>query len=83
MELSVQLWGDSAAVLLPEELLDLLKARLGDKLTVKVHEDGVLLKVKRPAYALADLVAQCDPSAPEPADMAAWNAMTPVGREAW
>lgn len=83
MELSVQQWDDSAAVRLPDELLGLLKATLGDKLTVKVHEDGVLLKVKRPAYALADLVSQCDPSAPEPADMAAWRALTPAGREAW
>ncbi len=83
MELSVQPWGDSAAVLLPDELLGLLKATLGDRLTVKVHEDGVLLTVKRPAYALADLVAQCDPSAPEPADLAAWGNMKPVGREAW
>jgi antitoxin ChpS len=83
MELSVQQWGNSAAVRLPDELLGVLKATLGDKLTVKVQDDGVLLNVKRPAYALADLVAQCDPSAPEPADLTAWNTMTPVGREAW
>lgn len=83
MELSVQQWGDSAAVLLPDELLGLLKAALGDKLTVKVHEGGVLLTAKRPAYALADLVAQCEPSAAEPADLAAWDNMKPVGREAW
>ena len=83
MELSVQQWGDSAAVLLPDELLGLLKAALGDTLTVKVHEGGVLLAVKRPACALADLVAQGDPSAAEPADLAAWDNMKPVGREAW
>lgn len=83
MELSVQKWGNSAAVRLPSELLGILKVALGDKLTVDVQNDGVLLKAKRPTYALADLVAQCDPSAPEPADMAAWNQSKPVGREAW
>ncbi|NHZ83594.1 AbrB/MazE/SpoVT family DNA-binding domain-containing protein [Massilia sp. CCM 8695] len=83
MELSVQKWGNSAAVRLPTELLGILKATLGDKLTVDVQNDGVLLKVKRPAYALADLVAQCDPSAAEPADLAAWSNLRPVGREAW
>lgn len=62
MELSVQKWGNSAAVRLPSELLSVLKVALGDKLTVKVQDDGVLLQIKRPAYALADLVAQCDPS---------------------
>lgn len=83
MELSVQKWGNSAAVRLPTELLAMLKVALGDKLTVNVQADGVLLKAKRPAYALAELVAQCDPAAEEPADMAGWSDTKPVGREAW
>jgi antitoxin ChpS len=83
MELSVQKWGNSAAVRLPTELLGILKVRLGDKLSVNVQPDGVLLKAARPSYSLADLVAQCDPSAPEPADMAAWSSIKPVGRETW
>lgn len=83
MELSVQKWGNSAAVRLPTELLGMLKVTLGDKLSVKVQPDGVLLKAARPSYSLADLVAQCDLSAPEPADLAAWSRVKPVGREAW
>lgn len=83
MELSVQKWGNSAAVRLPTELLGLLKVSLGDKLSVNVLPEGVLLKAARPSYSLAELVAQCDPSAAEPADMAAWNNLKPVGREAW
>jgi antitoxin ChpS len=83
MELSVQKWGNSAAVRLPVELLGILKVTLGDKLIVNVQPDGVLLKAAKPSYSLADLVAQCDPAAPEPADMAAWTKVKPVGREAW
>lgn len=83
MELSVQKWGNSAAVRLPTELLGMLKVTLGDKLSVNVQPDGVLLKAARPSYSLADLVAQCDLSAPEPADLAAWSRVNPVGREAW
>ncbi|MDC8758043.1 AbrB/MazE/SpoVT family DNA-binding domain-containing protein [Janthinobacterium fluminis] len=83
MELSVQKWGNSAAVRLPTELLGVLKVTLGDKLTVDVRADGVLLKAKRPAFSLNDLLAQCDNSAREPADMAAWGNAPPVGREAW
>lgn len=83
MELSVQKWGNSAAVRLPTELLGMLKVSLGDKLSVNVQPEGVLLKAARPSYSLAELVAQCDPSAAEPADMAAWNNLKPVGREAW
>jgi len=83
MELSIQKWGNSAAVRLPTELLGMLKVKLGDKLSVHVQPDGVLLKPARPSYALADLLAQCDTSAPEPADMAAWAHVKPVGREMW
>ncbi|MEE4461179.1 PbsX family transcriptional regulator, partial [Azotobacter chroococcum] len=36
----------------------------------------------KPHYKLADLMAQCDLNAPEPAELAAWNSMQPVGREA-
>ncbi|WP_343729770.1 AbrB/MazE/SpoVT family DNA-binding domain-containing protein [Duganella sp.] len=83
MELSVQKWGNSAAVRLPTELLGLLNVKLGDKLTVNVQPDGLLLRAAKPTYSLAELVAQCDPSAPEPADLADWQNMKPIGREAW
>ncbi|OEZ52833.1 antitoxin ChpS [Janthinobacterium sp. HH103] len=83
MELSVQKWGNSAAVRLPTELLGMLKVTLGDKLSVNVQAEGVLLKAARPSYSLVDLLAQCDFSAAEPADMAVWSQIKPVGREAW
>ena len=83
MELSIQKWGNSAAVRLPTELLGILKVALGDKLSVNVQPDGVLLKAARPSYSLTELVAQCDSTAPEPADMAAWHNTKPMGREAW
>lgn len=83
MELSIQKWGNSAAVRLPTELLRQLKVALGDKLSVDVRPEGVMLKPKRHSYALNDLVAQCDTNAPMPEDLAVWNQMHPVGREAW
>ncbi|MYN26854.1 AbrB/MazE/SpoVT family DNA-binding domain-containing protein [Duganella levis] len=83
MELSIQKWGNSAAVRLPTELLGILKVTLGDKLSVNVQPEGVLLKAARPSYSLADLVAQCDITALEPADLAEWSNVKPVGREAW
>jgi antitoxin ChpS len=82
MELPVQKWGNSAAVKLPAELLGILNVTPGDKLSVNVQAGGVLLKAARPCYALADLVGQCDLSAPEPSDMEAWARIEPAGREA-
>lgn len=83
MELSIQKWGNSAAVRLPSALLDQLKVALGDKLSVDVRPEGVMLKPAKHKYALADLVAQCDPNAAMPADLAVWRDAKPVGREAW
>ncbi|WP_454726407.1 MULTISPECIES: AbrB/MazE/SpoVT family DNA-binding domain-containing protein [Cupriavidus] len=83
MELSIQKWGNSAAVRLPAALLEQLKLMLGDKLTVDLRPEGILLKPARPRYVLAELVAQCDPDAPMPAELAAWHHAGSAGHEAW
>lgn len=82
MEVLVQRWGKEVGLRLPEEMLEVLKVGVGDTLTVHVQSDGVLLKVKRREYVLADLLAQCDSSAPQPADLDAWFNIRPAGREA-
>ncbi|HCS45801.1 MAG TPA: PbsX family transcriptional regulator [Pseudomonas sp.] len=84
MEVKIQQWGNSAAIRLPSTVLKQMSLVSGDLLTLDVSAEAMTLKpakVKR-HYRLADLMAQCDLSAPEPADLAAWNAMQPVGREA-
>jgi antitoxin ChpS len=83
MELSIQKWGNSAAVRLPATLLTQMKLAFGDKLAVEVRPEGIMLIPARRAYALAELLAQCDAKAPMPADLAAWSELRPVGREAW
>jgi antitoxin ChpS len=83
MELAIQKWGNSAAIRLPSGLLDQLHVATGDKLTVEVREGGVMLKPKRAAYSLAELLAQCDKNAPPPKDMTAWKDARPVGNEVW
>jgi antitoxin ChpS len=83
MELKIQKWGNSAAVRLPAVLLEQINASVGGSLHADVRPDGLLLSPARPAYSLDDLIAQCDPRAPLPDDMAAWGEVPPVGREAW
>jgi antitoxin ChpS len=83
MELSIQKWGNSAAVRLPAALLNQVHLTLGDKLTVDVRPEGIVLIPARPKYSLEELVAQCDLAAPMPEDLAAWNNIKPVGREVW
>lgn len=83
MELSIQKWGNSAAVRLPTALLEQLKVALGDKLSVDVRPDGVMLKPARHRYSLEELVALCDPKAPMPDELGDWSDVKPVGREVW
>lgn len=83
MDLSIQKWGNSAAVRLPAGLLDHLKVAPGDKLAVEVREEGVLLRPKRVSYSLAELIAQCEQDTPMPEDIALWENAKPVGNEAW
>ena len=77
MKLNIQKWGNSAAIRLPASMLSQIGASIGDAIEV----DPAMMKVAKPKYKLSDLLAQCDKNAPPPADMAAWEAMAPVGRE--
>lgn len=83
MDVKIQQWGNSAALRVPSTVLKQMGISLGDTLSMDITEVGLLLKPvqKKPRYTLAELIAQCDPSAPESADMADWQATTPVGRE--
>ena len=84
MEVKIQQWGNSAAIRLPSTVLKQMSLVSGDFLTLDVSAEVMTLKPAKAKrhYRLVDLMAQCDLSAPEPADLAAWNAMQPVGREA-
>ena len=84
MEIKIQQWGNSAAIRLPANVLKLMKLVSGDVLRLDVSADVMTLKPAKakPHYQLADLMQQCDLSAPEPVELAAWNGMKPVGREA-
>ncbi|MGF6639702.1 AbrB/MazE/SpoVT family DNA-binding domain-containing protein [Paraburkholderia tuberum] len=83
MELKIQKWGNSAAVRLPTVLLEQIHASVGSSLKADVRPEGVLLTPARRKYSLDELVAQCDPKAPPPADLDVWSEVKPAGREAW
>jgi antitoxin ChpS len=83
MELSIQKWGNSAAVRLPATLLSQLGVALGDKLNAEMHPEGLVLRPARKTYSLSDLMAQCDLKAAPPVDVADWESAGPVGQEVW
>ncbi|WP_419840773.1 AbrB/MazE/SpoVT family DNA-binding domain-containing protein [Candidatus Poriferisodalis sp.] len=72
--------GGSVMLAVPPALLDVIGVRAGS--TVDLDVDGgrlVVVPRRRPAYTLDELIAQCDPTAPD--DDRAWIDGTPVGRE--
>lgn len=83
MKLSIQKWGNSAAVRLPAALLDHLGIAAGDQLDVDIRPDGLMLKPAKPRYSLAELLAQCEAGAPMAHDVETWDRTTPAGKEAW
>ncbi|WP_345791130.1 MULTISPECIES: AbrB/MazE/SpoVT family DNA-binding domain-containing protein [Pseudomonas] len=83
MQIKIQQWGNSAAIRLPAAVLKQMRLGVGSTLNLDTAGETLVLKPVRskPRYTLEELMAQCDLDAPEPADMADWNAMRPVGRE--
>jgi antitoxin ChpS len=84
MEVKIRLWGNSAAIRLPATVLKQMSLVIGDVLMLESSADVITLKPTKSKrhYRLADLMAECDLNAPEPAELAKWNAMHPAGREA-
>lgn len=82
MQLRIQKWGNSAAVRLPTAVLKQSGLSIGDVVDVNSVRGVLMLAVSKPKYSLTALIAQCNPSAPLPADMIAWNQLQPVGHEA-
>jgi antitoxin ChpS len=82
MQLRIQKWGNSAAVRLPAAVLEQSGLSIGDVVDVNYVRGVLILALSKPKYSLAALIAQCNPSAPLPTDMIAWNQLQPVGHEA-
>ncbi|AXA23346.1 AbrB/MazE/SpoVT family DNA-binding domain-containing protein [Pseudomonas putida] len=83
MEVKIQQWGNSAAIRLPSTILKQMRLSVGSVLSLDTATGSLVLKPVRskPKYKLEELMAQCDLDAPEPDELAAWNAIRPVGRE--
>lgn len=83
MEFAIQKWGNSAAIRLPAPLLTQLNLHLGDKVTAKLCNEGLMLIPIKKKYSLDELLAQCDLEADAPQDLAAWLDSSAMGDEIW
>lgn len=83
METAIRKLGNSAGIILPAALLRSLKFEVGQTIDIEV-EDGrlVVTPQKHKRYTAAELNAQCNPRAPMPEDILAWERAPIVGSEA-
>ncbi|MRT28623.1 PbsX family transcriptional regulator [Herbaspirillum sp. CAH-3] len=83
MELKVVWDQDGATIRLHTGQFERLGLKPGDHLRIERSSQGMILRPlrRRPRYALAELVLQCDPGVPESTDTKAWSQLFPIGRE--
>jgi antitoxin ChpS len=74
--------GGSIMVAIPKPLLQALGLAADAKVGLTVEDGRLVLEPRpKPRYTLADLLAQCDPSAPPSEEDRQWEAAEPIGRE--
>lgn len=79
MKLTIQKWGNSAAVRLPVSLLAHANVGIGGHLDVQQMDGGKLVvSAAKPRYTLAELIAESPETLPM---VEGWDDMPSVGRE--
>lgn len=81
MEVVLKKMGNSTAVVVPPPVLKDLGIGVGQRMTLDTTADGRIVLSPKRRYTLAEMIAQCDPKAPPPADLALWETARPVGLE--
>ena len=81
MEVALKKMGNSTAVVIPPPVLKDLGIRAGQHMTLDTTPDGKIVLTPKRKYVLADLIQQCDPKAPPPADLALGDKSRPAGGE--
>ncbi len=76
-------YGNSTVAVLPPAVLKDLGLAAGQQMTLATTQEGAIVLAPKRKYVLAELIAQCDPKAAPPADLALWESAKPVGNEAW
>ena len=81
VEIVLRKFGNSTGAAFPPSVLKDLGLKAGQSMTMDTTADGKITLSPKRKYSLAELIAQCDPTAPPSADMALWDAARPVGQE--
>jgi antitoxin ChpS len=83
MEVTLRKYGNSTVAVIPPPVLRDLGLAAGQAMALETTAEGQIVLSPKRRYTLADLLAQCDPKAPPPADLVVWETARPAGREVW
>lgn len=82
VQMTVRKIGNSVGFTLPPAVRERLRFEVGQVVQARTEDGNLIVSVpKRRRYTRAELLAQCDPKAPVPADMRVWDHVRPVGNE--
>jgi antitoxin ChpS len=74
--------GGSVMMAIPKSLLEGLGLAANAKVALSVDHGRLIVEPRpKPKYTLSELMAQCDPSAPESDQEREWQELDPVGHE--
>jgi antitoxin ChpS len=83
METTLRNFGNSIGLVIPKPVREALQLSAGQTVTLEQTEQGLLVKPRPRKYTLDELLAQCDPDAPMPEEIAEWQDAPAVGKEVW
>jgi antitoxin ChpS len=76
--------GSVVIMAISEAVVEGLGLAANTRAILSIDRDRFVIQVQhKPRYTLAELLDQCDPSAPEPEEDRSWQNLDPVGREIW
>jgi len=83
METTLRNFGNSIGLVIPKPVRDALHLSAGQTVQLVQTTDGLLVRPQACRYTLQELLAQCDPKAPMPKEVAGWQKMRAAGKEVW
>lgn len=81
VEIVLRKFGNSTGAAFPPSVLKDLGLKAGQPMTMDTTADGKITLTPKRKYTLSELLAQCDPHAAAPVDIAAWETAGPAGQE--
>lgn len=79
----VQKIGKSLGAIIPNQMLEPLKIKAGDRVDISVDDNLLVIRPihKRPKYILDELLEKCTFDATSNKDLKEWERITPLNRE--